>query len=257
VVKCVVDGGGAVDVVDRHGRTPLMEACARGRLGVVRELLERGANPARVDDMGRNAFHHAALGGGCEHATTVVDALFAAAPPPEPVAHFANRRALKPPMYGAKDLGGRTPSELCADAKVRLRLVHMVREFDKKARTAGAEYERPHPSRIPSVLPAEWSRRSRRIAEGIDPWPRETCVDAMNLMSEILAAVEKTGGGFTVDETISVLERVKGHGSMPSKLCAQVESAWMRLVKVGVNGDRAAAKEASAACDKLVDWCFS
>ena len=79
----------------------------------------------------------------------------------------------------------------------------------------------------------------------------------MNLMSEILAAVEKTGGGFTVDETISVLERVKGHGSMPSKLCAQVEDAWMRLVKVGVNGDRAAAKEASAACDKLVDWCFS
>ena len=44
---------------------------------------------------------------------------------------------------------------------------------------------------------------------------------------------------------------------MPSKLCAQVEDAWMRLVKVGVNGDRCAAKEASAACDKLVDWCFS
>ena len=257
VVKCLVDGGGAVDVVDRHGRTPLMEACARGRLGVVRELLERGANPARVDDMGRNAFHHAAVGGGCEHGCVVVDALFAAAPPPDPVAHFANRRALKPPMYGAKDLGGRTPSELCADAKGRLRLVHAVNDYEKKARTAGAEYERPHPSRIPSVLPAEWSRRSRRIAEGIDPWPRETCVDAMKLMSEILAAVEKTGGGFTVDETISVLERVKGHGSMPSKLCAQVEDAWMRLVEVGVNGDRAAAKEASAACDKLVDWCFS
>jgi len=44
-----------VECVDAGGRTPLHEAAARSRLAVVLALLHAGANPARADDMGRNA----------------------------------------------------------------------------------------------------------------------------------------------------------------------------------------------------------
>ena len=44
--------------------------------GCVRTLLRRGANPGAVDDMGRNAMHHAALAGGGGDVVAIVDALF-------------------------------------------------------------------------------------------------------------------------------------------------------------------------------------
>ena len=228
VVKNLIDGGGDRDAADARGRTPLMEACARGRLGCVRTLLRRGANSGAVDDMGRNAMHHAALAGGGDDVVAIVDALFDdVRQSATPVTHFANPRTpRRPHPVAVRDLGGRTPAQLCRIGAVKSRLVDLTQDVERRARTGGAERERPCPSRVPSVLPAEWARRARRVAEGIDPWPRRTCVEATRLISDILTAVENTGSGLvsTGEEgaRLSALERMRALGCMPPALCKRV-----------------------------------
>ena len=259
VVKNLIDGGGDRDAADARGRTPLMEACARGRLECVRTLLRRGANPDVVDDMGRNAMHHAALaGGGGDDVVAIVDALFDVVQQcsTTPVTHFANPRTpRRPHPVAVRDLGGRTPAQLCPHpGAVKSRLLWMTENVERRVRTGGAEMERPCPSRVPSVLPAEWARRARRLAEGIDPWPGRTCVEATSLISDILTAVENTGSR---GEGGSALERMRARGCMPPALCRRVDAAWTKLARVGSAGDRSAAKEASDACVALVDWCSS
>ena len=85
------------------GRTPLHEAAARCRLEMVVRLLAAGASPARVDDMGRNALHHAALAGvAAPGALELMAALLAALPPPAPPTHFApSKRLPTPPWWGS------------------------------------------------------------------------------------------------------------------------------------------------------------
>lgn len=51
-------GTGPVDVADENGYTPLMAACAYGHIELVRELLNRGANPNTTDADGNTAVHH-------------------------------------------------------------------------------------------------------------------------------------------------------------------------------------------------------
>ena len=259
VVKNLIDGGGDRDAADARGRTPLMEACARGRLECVRTLLRRGANSGAVDDMGRNAMHHAALAGGGDDVVAIVDALFDdVRQSATPVTHFANPRTPRQPHpVAVRDLGGRTPAQLCRIGAVKSRLLALAEDVERRVRTGGVERERPCPSRVPSVLPAEWARRARRVAEGIDPWPRQTCVEAARLISDILTAVENTGSGFSAGEGGSASERMRAHGCMPPALCKRVDGAWTRLARVGSAGDRSAAKEGSDACFALVDWCSS
>lgn len=264
VVKNLIDGGGDRDATDARGRTPLMEACARGRLECVRTLLRRGANPGAVDDMGRNAMHHAALAGGGDDVVAIVDALFDNVQQcsTTPVTHFANPRTpRRPHPVVARDLGGRTPAQLCRAGAVKSRLVDLTQDVERRARTGGTERERPCPSRVPSVLPAEWARRARMVAEGIDPWPGRTCVEATRLISDILTAVENTGSGLVSageeGAQLSALERMRALGCMPPALCKRVAGAWTKLAKVGSAGDRSVAKEGSDACVALVDWCSS
>lgn len=49
----------SVDIQDRNGITPLMMASSIGNEFILRELMEKGANPNITDRKGRNAFHHA------------------------------------------------------------------------------------------------------------------------------------------------------------------------------------------------------
>ena len=51
-------GTGPVDVTDENGFTPLMAASQYGRLSVVQELLNRGADPNFKDSEGNTAVHH-------------------------------------------------------------------------------------------------------------------------------------------------------------------------------------------------------
>ncbi|MBL8752825.1 MAG: ankyrin repeat domain-containing protein [Planctomycetes bacterium] len=54
----LLDLGVAVDEVDGFGRTPLLYACTLGRLGCVRLLLARGADPNACNDhLGENPLH--------------------------------------------------------------------------------------------------------------------------------------------------------------------------------------------------------
>src|SRR5262245_17397840 len=49
-VKALLDAGVPVDAPEpRHGQTPLLYAAGKGRLDVVRLLIERGANPNAVE----------------------------------------------------------------------------------------------------------------------------------------------------------------------------------------------------------------
>ena len=51
-------GDSKVDVADENGYTPLMAACAYGRVELVKELLSRGADPNLKDTDGNTAIHH-------------------------------------------------------------------------------------------------------------------------------------------------------------------------------------------------------
>src|SRR5258708_20217073 len=55
----LLDQGVAVDARDADGRTPLMLAVAQGRLGILRLLLARGADPNAVDNAGHRPLQQA------------------------------------------------------------------------------------------------------------------------------------------------------------------------------------------------------
>lgn len=63
--------GDDLDARDESGATPLILAAARRRKGVVKLLLEAGANPALSDSNGKNALDHA-LGAGCSETISLL-----------------------------------------------------------------------------------------------------------------------------------------------------------------------------------------
>lgn len=58
-IEKLLSAGSEVDVSDRCGRTPLMEACRNGHNKAVELLLEHGANPYRVSFSHKDAFCYA------------------------------------------------------------------------------------------------------------------------------------------------------------------------------------------------------
>ena len=66
VVRDLVGPGEDVNVRDVFGKTPLLRAAEAGKLGVVLELLRRGANPIARTPEGWNALHLAAGNGHLE-----------------------------------------------------------------------------------------------------------------------------------------------------------------------------------------------
>ncbi|MGO9572606.1 MAG: ankyrin repeat domain-containing protein [Desulfomonilaceae bacterium] len=51
----LLDNGSAIDAVDWHGETALIEASVNGHIGIVKYLLERGADPYHRDNDGESA----------------------------------------------------------------------------------------------------------------------------------------------------------------------------------------------------------
>lgn len=73
-VKRMLRSGFAVNQKDASGRTPLMVAAGLGRAGIVRCLLENGADVHILDDvMGASALHFAAQGGDIETAALLLN----------------------------------------------------------------------------------------------------------------------------------------------------------------------------------------
>lgn len=62
-VEALIAAGGSVDVASDTGETPLISAVHRRDTGLIRILLEAGADPAKRDNSGRSARDHAALAG--------------------------------------------------------------------------------------------------------------------------------------------------------------------------------------------------
>lgn len=62
VKKVLEDAAVDVSIADGRGKgmTPLLFACCRGNLAMVKLLLEHGADPAQCDAAGRNGFHYLA-----------------------------------------------------------------------------------------------------------------------------------------------------------------------------------------------------
>ena len=80
-VRCataLVETGASVDIRDPLGRTPLIEASARGYPGLVEVLVKAGARVNQQDSVGNSALHHAVIG---EHAVVVERLLSAGADP--------------------------------------------------------------------------------------------------------------------------------------------------------------------------------
>lgn len=99
LASALLEHGATVDVRGENGRTPLLTAASTGQLGVVRELLDAGADLERTETVaGRTALHLAYQLNECD----VVDELLEAGADSE-----------------AKDDRGRLPSELgeglCSD----------------------------------------------------------------------------------------------------------------------------------------------
>jgi len=74
-VKLHIKRGDNINARDRDGLTPLMLAAARNNIGVVKLLLEAGANPELVDPKGQDAFTHASKAGCPDVATILLDAI--------------------------------------------------------------------------------------------------------------------------------------------------------------------------------------
>lgn len=56
ITQMLLDAGIAVDFLDEDGCTPLWEAVTNSRIGTIRLLLERGANPRLEDDFGNSPY---------------------------------------------------------------------------------------------------------------------------------------------------------------------------------------------------------
>lgn len=80
-VEALVNAGARVDDENQAGETPLMSAVHQRDIGLMRVLLEAGADPDRVDNSGRSARDYAELDG--ENSTTLAEIERSAKPPEE------------------------------------------------------------------------------------------------------------------------------------------------------------------------------
>jgi ankyrin repeat protein len=93
IAGMLLDHGGAIELRDNFGNTPLMTAAKEGRVDLVRLLLDRGANPNAKNRSNETVLHLAAESE--DHAAEVVEILLKAG---------ADARAL--------DWGGETPYQV-------------------------------------------------------------------------------------------------------------------------------------------------
>lgn len=80
-VEALVNAGARVDDENQAGETPLMSAVHQRDIGLMRVLLEAGADPDRVDNSGRSARDYAELDG--KNSTTLAEIERSAKPPEE------------------------------------------------------------------------------------------------------------------------------------------------------------------------------
>lgn len=72
-LRAAIDRGGAVDALDREGRTPLFYAVGEGHIAITAELLSRGANPNAQDRNLETPLHFAAREYRLEAARMLLD----------------------------------------------------------------------------------------------------------------------------------------------------------------------------------------
>lgn len=96
-VAVLLGGGAEIDAKDSLGLTALMQATKNGHNDVIGELLNNAASVYAVDNKGRTALHHAAMGRSSEN---IIDTLLAAGAP-----------------VTARDNEGQTPKDLALSAR--------------------------------------------------------------------------------------------------------------------------------------------
>jgi ankyrin repeat protein len=74
-VKLLLEHGADINAEDRSGKTPLMVAAARGRLGVLKVLLREGADVRKVDIQGKTALRYAASRRRSDNRHAIIDLL--------------------------------------------------------------------------------------------------------------------------------------------------------------------------------------
>lgn len=89
-VAALIGAGASVDAASDTGETPLISAVHRRDTGLMRLLLEAGADPERRDNSGRSARDYAQLAG-----SSVSEAI-------DRFAHNASERAATPQTYGPR-----------------------------------------------------------------------------------------------------------------------------------------------------------
>ena len=73
VIRMLLDEGADPEMTDASSATPLHRAAARGDMAIVSLLLERGASPSQADSAGATALHQAASSGHAAIAKLLLD----------------------------------------------------------------------------------------------------------------------------------------------------------------------------------------
>jgi len=73
IVKILLDHGASIDAVDPDGKTALRIACEDNQLSIVRCLLDRGAQIDSIDEYGRNSLHIVSWKGQIHVLTLLLD----------------------------------------------------------------------------------------------------------------------------------------------------------------------------------------
>eukprot|EP00955_Chlamydomonas_euryale_P016032 171240-Chlamydomonas_euryale.AAC.3 len=72
-IKEAIAKGGDIEGLEKGGQTPLMRAVLMNRVNSVRTLLELGADPHKVDELGFGLLHMASLRGRTEIAKMLLE----------------------------------------------------------------------------------------------------------------------------------------------------------------------------------------